>query len=86
MAEGVEPARAIEIRVVSTEGCVGAPLTVARIRAAAAEMKLTISLREVVVATQAEAEELRMLGSPTVQINGLDLDPSLRGETQYGFT
>jgi hypothetical protein len=86
MAEVVDPPPTIHIRVVSTDGCAGAPPTVERIRKTAAEMKLKISLEEAVVATQAEADALRMLGSPTVQINGLDLDPTRRGETRYSFT
>ena len=86
MAEAVDSGHAIPIQVVSTEGCVNAAPTVERVRQAAAELGVKIALAEVRVETQEEADALRMLGSPTVQINGLDLDPSLRGETQYGFT
>jgi len=31
-------------------------------------------------------QEKKFLGSPTIRINGLDVDPSMRSSTNYGFT
>lgn len=45
----------------------------------AAEVELTD------VKTQAEAARLRFLGSPTVRVNGVDIDPAARSSTEYGL-
>ncbi len=86
MAEGDGHGRAVRVQVLSTEGCPSAPATVERIRETAGELGVAITLEEVLVATQEEAVSRRFLGSPTVQMNGLDLDPSMREETTVGFT
>ncbi len=44
-----------------------------------------IRLERVRVQTHEQAEAYRFLGSPTVQVNGVELDPGLRGQTAYGF-
>ncbi len=85
MAEGEGRGRAVRVTVLSTEGCASAPATVERIRETAAELGVAIVLEEVLVSTEEEAVARRFLGSPTVQVNGLDLDPSMREETKVGF-
>ncbi len=85
MAEGKGRGRAVRVKVLSTEGCASAPETVERIRETAGELGVEIALEEVLVATEEEAVAQRFLGSPTVQVNGLDLDPSMREETKVGF-
>jgi hypothetical protein len=45
----------------------------------AAEVELTN------VKTQAEAGRLRFLGSPTIRVNGVDIDPVARSSTEYGL-
>ena len=37
------------------------------------------------IATEAEAMKHRFLGSPTIQILGLDIDPEVRGFDDYGL-
>lgn len=77
---------AVEVKVVHTEGCANTPPTVQRIREVAAELGIPIELTQVMVSTEAEAEAHRFLGSPTVLVNGLDIDPAMRGQTAFGFT
>jgi hypothetical protein len=50
------------------------------------DVGLEIHIDRVVVRTDAEVQEHKFLGSPTVRINGLDIEPSARSSTQYGFT
>jgi hypothetical protein len=47
---------------------------------------LNIQIERIVVRTDADVEKHKFLGSPTVRINGLDVEPSARSNTQYGFT
>jgi hypothetical protein len=37
------------------------------------------------IRTQEEADAWRFLGSPTVQVNGLDIDSSARTSSIFGF-
>ncbi len=76
----------VHVQVVYTEGCANTPPTIRRIHEVAAELGIPIELTQVLVRTEEEAEEHRFLGSPTVLVNGLDLDPAMRGQTAFGFT
>ncbi len=76
----------IEVKVLSAEGCGNTPPTVALVEAAAAELGLFIQLSQLVVTTSDEASLYKFHGSPTVQVNGLDIDPSMRDSVPYGFT
>jgi len=44
-----------------------------------------VQIRKILVSSQEEANEWRFLGSPTVQINGIDIDPAVRDANVYGF-
>ncbi len=74
------------ILVVSTEGCVNTPRTRKLVEETATELGVAIEVKTVVVSTQAEAARYRFHGSPTVLVNGLDLDPAMRANQSYGFT
>jgi hypothetical protein len=76
----------IEVKVLSTEGCGNTPPTVALVEATAAELGLSIHLSQLVVATSEEASLHNFHGSPSVQINGLDIDPTMRDSLACGFT
>ena len=52
----------------------------------ASRIGLTVLIERRVIRTEAEVQEFRCLGSPTVRINGLDVSPAVRGATDYGFT
>lgn len=77
---------AIQAKVLYAEGCANTPPTVERIREVAAQLNVPIDLVQVLVQTLEEAEARRFLGSPTVQVNGLDIDPAVRGVREFGFT
>ncbi|MDH7488793.1 MAG: thioredoxin family protein [Anaerolineae bacterium] len=76
----------VQVKVVCTEGCANTPPTIQRIREVAAELGIPIELTQVLVSTEEKAQEHRFLGSPTVLVNGLDLDPTMRSQTAFGFT
>ena len=75
----------IEIRILSTEGCANTPPTVSRIEEIAKELAVAIHIENVLITTEEEASRNRFFGSPTVQINGVDLDPEKRESTAYGL-
>ena len=83
---GSQTGGVVQVRVLWTEGCANALPTVERIREVAEELGVPIDLTTVVVATREEAQALRFLGSPTVQLDGRDLEPAARGATGSGFS
>ncbi len=78
-------AKAVSIVVYYTQGCPATPETVALIRKCVSDLKIPAALREVPVTTQEEAGAFRFLGSPTVHVDGRDIDPAARSSRAYGF-
>lgn len=76
----------IVVRVVSTADCVNTPPTMKLIQETALELGLRIDISRQIVTTQEEANQYRFIGSPTIQIDGLDLQPEMRTNTKYGYT
>ncbi len=74
-----------KVEVVHIEGCQGAAAAVEAVKSVAQEIGIEIELRDVVVRTRAEAERHRHVGSPTVLVNGVDVEPGLK-EGQYGLS
>ena len=58
----------------------------ARLRDALAEQGLEGSVRLVEVASEEQATALGFLGSPTIRIDGVDIDPAAPGRADYGLT
>lgn len=84
-AEGGRPVAAdtIAVHVVSSAICVNTPPTIALIEATAREMGLRVDITRQIAVTQEEANQYRFFGSPTVQLDGLDLEPGIRKSTRY---
>lgn len=84
-ADGGRPVAAdtIGVRIVSSATCVNTPPTIALIEATAREMGLRVDIARQIAITQEEANQFRFFGSPTVQIDGLDLEPGMRKSTNY---
>ena len=66
----------MRIEVLHWEGCPSTPEALDLLREVLAERGVTdeVEIRE--VTTQAEAEALRFPGSPTIRIDGRDVDPA----------
>jgi hypothetical protein len=76
----------IEVTIAYTDGCEHTPPTRALVEQMAAELALPIRLEMVRVTTVDQAHRYRLHGSPTVLVQGLDIDPAMRERTDYGFT
>ena len=75
----------VEVIVLFSEGCDNAPPTIDLIKQTALELGIEIDLKKVPVESQEQAQQWKFLGSPTVHVNGLDIDPSARSSTGFGF-
>ena len=75
----------MDVKILYTEGCAATPKTIQLVQDVAHEMGVPILLQRTAVVSAEEAAALRFLGSPTVQIDGLDVDPAARASTAFGF-
>ena len=66
------------IRVLFFEGCPNAQPTIRLVESILARRGLAATVEPVVVNDLSEAERLRFLGSPSVHINGIDIEASRR--------
>ncbi len=72
----------MRIELLYFEGCPGYEALLPRVRALAGEAA-DVELRPIESPEAAEAE--RFLGSPTVRVNGRDVDPGADGRTDFGL-
>ncbi len=75
----------VEVIVLFSEGCDNTPPTIGLIEQIALESGIEIDLKAVPVESQDQAQQWKFLGSPTVQVNGLDIEPSARSATGFGL-
>lgn len=76
----------MRVEVLYFEGCPNHVPTVERVRAELLSRGLPKEVEEVEIHDQAEAESLGFLGSPTVRINGLDIEREARNLRTYGMS
>lgn len=76
----------MKVKVVSLEKCSATEPTIALVKEVAREMDLVINFEHAIVKTPEDAVAHRHIGSPTVQINGLDIDTGARKVNQFGVT
>jgi len=74
------------VRIVYFEGCPHAQPAAELVRGVAAELAVQVSVKMVRVRSAEEAHRKRMLGSPTLQVNGVDVEePPARGRRDYAL-
>jgi hypothetical protein len=76
----------MKVKVVSLEQCSATDRTISLINEVAKELGIEINLKHVIVRTREEAVAQRHIGSPTVQVNGLDIEPGARKINLFGVT
>lgn len=77
--------KALDMVILYHEGCPATPKAIKVIEDCIKESGIPVGLRKILIKTQEEAEKWRFLGSPTVQINGIDIDPRARHAKVFGF-
>src|SRR5438093_9416610 len=75
----------MRVEVLYFEGCPNHAPTVERVRAEVSR-GLAKEIEEVEIHDQAEAEALGFLGSPSVRINGLDIEREARNLKSFGMS
>ena len=75
----------MHIEVLYFDGCPHHAPTVERVKQIAADLGVQERVEEIEVASPDQAQQLCFLGSPTVRVNGVDIDSSARQRTTYGL-
>lgn len=75
----------MRIRLLHTQSCESWPQALEAVRDAIHMAGVELEPDVLEVSTQHQAEELCFLGSPTVQLDGLDVEPAARGRTDYNL-
>ena len=73
------------IEILYFEGCPNYSRAVDLVRDVLRELALEVDLREVQVADESEAAARSFSGSPTILVNGVDIEPAVTERTGYTF-
>jgi glutaredoxin len=71
------------IEVLTFPGCPHAQPALALVERIVSELELDASIRRIDVADLDQAEGLRFVGSPTIRVNGRDIEPGVGGRSDY---
>ena len=71
------------IDVLYVQDCPHYPATLALVKRMRAELGIDAELRPSVIVDQAAAEQARFPGSPTVRVDGRDVEPGSEPATEY---
>jgi hypothetical protein len=71
------------IEVLYVQDCPHYPATLALVERIRAEVGIDTELRTIVIVDQAAAEQARFPGSPTVRVDGHDVEPGSEPTTEY---
>lgn len=66
------------VEILYTDTCPFWKETLKLVNEAAANMKTNVTIKEIKVKNEEDARRLRFPGSPTVRINGVDIDPTAK--------
>jgi len=75
----------VRIEVLYVRGCPNHEPAVEQVQLALRTAGVTAPVQEVEVQDSAMAQELSFLGSPSIRIDGLDVEPEARGLRIFGF-
>lgn len=75
----------IQIRILYTAGCPNLSPSIDLIEKVVSELGITVAMERVEISSLEQAVKLRCLGSPTIQINRLDIEPMARVSMNFGL-
>jgi hypothetical protein len=75
----------MKIEVLYFDGCPNHKPALERVRQVLAEESLFAEVLEVNVSEPSIAQKIGFLGSPSIRVNGLDVEPEARKERAYGM-
>jgi len=86
MSDQDQAPRRSKISILFFQGCPNHRPAVEMAQAIVSECGLEADIEEVEVTSPDGVDRLRFLGSPTVQVNGVDIEPAVRSRTEYAMS
>ncbi|MDW7774472.1 MAG: hypothetical protein SCH71_16430 [Desulfobulbaceae bacterium] len=77
--------RPIEIECLFAPGCASRQDTLALVKKVIGELGLAADIREIVIVSLEEAARCRFLGSPSIRVNGRDIESEADARTDFGM-
>jgi hypothetical protein len=74
------------IEILHFDGCPNHDGLEAHVRSLLGHAGIDLPVIERSIESEAQAEAERFLGSPTIRVNGVDVDPAAAGRDAYGLT
>jgi hypothetical protein len=74
-----------KLELLFSPGCGAIEGTVAMVNETVGELDLPVEVSEIVVETVEKARELKFLGSPSIRVNGHDIEPAADQRKDYGM-
>lgn len=78
--------KAVDITILYLTGCPYHLPAVTLVKEVIARLGVDANIEEVEIRSPDEAAAQRLLGSPTIRVNGVDIDPHARQRTDYSFS
>jgi hypothetical protein len=78
--------QSVRVRILHMEGCFATPPILRLVREIAGAVDVPIILETVLVETPEQAQTLGFLGSPSVRVEGRDIEPAARDRQDFGLT
>jgi hypothetical protein len=76
----------VDIKILYFEGCPNHVPAIDLVKQVVAKLGIETEIEEVEITGPEDVETRRFLGSPTIQVNGIDIDPEARERTDYSFS
>jgi len=76
----------VNIDLIYVEGCSSTPETLNLINEVVNDLGIEAKINTILVENSEQAKQWKFFGSPTVQINGVDIDPEMRNKEWFGIT
>jgi len=74
-----------KIEILVAPGCASRQQTEDQVATLLAESAITATTELIVVVDPKQAASIRFLGSPSVRVNGIDVEPEARNRKEYGM-
>jgi hypothetical protein len=76
----------ITVEMLFFEGCPNHAPTAELVRSVVADLGVVVEVREIAVEEPEDAEALRFLGSPSVRVNGRDIEPGAEDRKSFAVS
>ena len=78
-----EAGRPVRVEILARQDCQGRAMAAIVVERVAAEIGVPVTVEVIDMKSEAQAKKRRFLGSPTVRVDGLDVEPGTNGSTDF---